>query len=144
MKHLIYYVLIMSLLLTSQVWARNNSDKESESVTERLVKRHLFTSNIQSHEPVDLLLALANSETEVYFYTDLRHFEGQRVIHRWQRGDEILAEIAFTVEGPRWRVWSKKQLLPSWTGTIRVSVLDADKRVVASSELNYINSTDSP
>ncbi len=101
------------------------------------VRRANFTSNIIEHEPVDNLLSLSNTETTVYFFTELRGFSGQTVTHRWHYKDEVLADVAFDVGGQRWRVWSKKTLLPSWLGDIHVDVLDEQGQVVSTAVLSY-------
>lgn len=101
------------------------------------VNRAYFTSGVEGHEPIDNLLSLANDQGSVYFFTDLRQFEGQRITHRWLYKNNVLAEVSFNVGGPRWRVWSKKTLLPDWIGEIKVNVVDEHDRILAAETLNY-------
>jgi len=101
------------------------------------VRRSLFTSDVSQHEPVDNLLSLANDHEFVYFFTDLRNFEGQTITHRWEYNNQVLAEVSFNVQGPRWRVWSKKTLLPDWLGEIQVNVVDEQDRILAAGVLTY-------
>jgi len=101
------------------------------------VRRSHFTSDISQHEPVDHLLSLANDHESVYFFTDLRNLEGQTITHRWEYNNQVLAEVTFNVQGPRWRVWSKKTLLPDWLGEIQVNVVDEQDRILAAGVLTY-------
>lgn len=95
------------------------------------VARAIVTTGVAEREPVnDLERVLAGNE-KVIFFTELRNMEGQTVKHRWSHGSEMLAEVEFKVGGPRWRVWSSKNLLPEWAGEWKVEVVDGEGNVVA-------------
>ncbi len=70
------------------------------------VARAQFTENVVDREPTNHIRTMANDDSQVYFYTDLRDMAGQRVTHRWEYNGTVFAEIPFDVGGPRWRVWS--------------------------------------
>jgi hypothetical protein len=106
------------------------------------VARSIFTSNIQDHEPVDQLTSATTDLHTVSFFTELKGFEGQTVTHRWEYNGENMAEVKFQVGGPRWRVWSSKNMLPEWVGSWKVSVVNGNGDVVASETLNYTASTE--
>lgn len=93
------------------------------------VARHQFTSNVDNREPVDMLTT-ANDVNPLYYFTELTNYQGQTVTHRWSYEGETMAEITFEVGGPRWRVYSSKQLLPEWTGEWWVDVIDEEGYVV--------------
>lgn len=101
------------------------------------VVRAAFTSAVVEREPLDSILALGASESHIYCFTELRGFAGQRVTHRWELDGQVMAEVGFEVGGWRWRVWSRKELLPHWRGQWRVSVVDQDGRVVWQRLLGY-------
>ena len=61
----------------------------------------------------------------LYYFTEVRDMAGQTVKHRWEYGDQVMAEVEFEIGGPRWRVYSSKNLQPGWTGDWKVSVVDA-------------------
>lgn len=88
------------------------------------VARAVFTSDISEREPVDTLTALQPDTPRVYFFTELRNLDGQTVIHRWEQGGQVVAEIPFNVRGSRWRVWSSKNVDSGTTGGWTVSVVD--------------------
>ncbi len=96
------------------------------------VHRAIFTSAVREREPVDQVEALANDQRKIFFFTELRGFEGQTALHRWEYKGQVMAEVPFKVRGARWRVWSSKALEPIWTGEWRVSVVDGTGRVVES------------
>ena len=103
------------------------------------VTRSAFTSSILDREPVDTLQQLNAGEQKVYFFTELQDMEGQTATHRWELNGEIMAEVAFEVKGPRWRVWSSKNLQPQWSGEWKVSVLNSANEVISETTMNVIS-----
>ncbi|WP_297528454.1 DUF2914 domain-containing protein [Thiohalobacter sp.] len=90
------------------------------------VARAQFTRAVVNREPVDEVLELPNSAREIFFFTDLRGLAGRRVVHRWEYQGRVMAEVGFDVGGPRWRVFSRKALLPTQTGKWSVVVVDEE------------------
>lgn len=88
------------------------------------VARAQFTSGITDREPVDDLDRMNTWRNRVFFFTELRGLEGRTVTHRWMHDGEVQGTVEFEVGGPRWRVWSSKDLLPDWTGGWTVVVED--------------------
>ncbi len=88
------------------------------------ITRGLFTTEVIDREPVDQVLILPNDTKTVYFFTELRHFEGQKITHRWEYEGNLVLEKQFEVVGPRWRIYSKKVLNPRMTGEWTVTVLN--------------------
>jgi len=101
------------------------------------VYRKAFTSAISNREPVDRLETVTDPVAPIYFFTDLRGFSGQVITHQWWYGDQLMAEVQFKVKGPRWRVWSSKNIPPSWTGQWRVTVVDSGGDVIDEGVLHY-------
>lgn len=89
-----------------------------------LVKRATFTSGILEREPVDTLDTLTTDIEKIFFFTELVGMKGETITHRWIFGGETIADVPFLVGGPRWRVYSSKNLIPEWVGTWKVAVLD--------------------
>lgn len=96
-----------------------------------------FTTAVADREPVDQVTFVSNDVRKIYLYSDLRGFEGQTVTHRWLHGGETMAEVAFEVRGPRWRVWSSKDLLEDWLGDWTVEIVNGDDEVVAAETFTY-------
>ncbi|MBD3619718.1 MAG: DUF2914 domain-containing protein [Chromatiales bacterium] len=108
------------------------------------VARARFTSAVDNREPVDDLSRVENDIRTVYFFTELMDMDGQTVIHRWRYDGNVMAEVDFAVGGPRWRVSSSKNLLPEWTGTWEVDVLNANGEVVETRSFDYVEAPAAP
>jgi len=102
------------------------------------VARAQFSSGIENREPVDGLTYALNVNP-VFFFTELQGFEGQAVVHRWLFNDNLMAEVTFNVGGPRWRVYSSKQIQPEWDGNWKVEVVDEAGVIVSSEMIEILN-----
>lgn len=102
------------------------------------VSRTAFTSAIQNKEPVSNLQEISTDISRVYFFTELLGLNGHNILHRWEYNGQVLAEITFQVGGDRWRTWSSKNILASWTGKWQVSVLDEGGNIIEQSHFDYI------
>ena len=102
------------------------------------VSRALFTIGIDNREPVIMVDSIdSSSYTSISFFTELNDLSGQNVVHQWTYDDRVMFEKTFEVNGSRWRVWTSKTLIPSWTGTWTVNVLDDERTVLASKSFEY-------
>lgn len=101
------------------------------------VERALFSSAIANREPVDALVLLEGAPREIYFFTELRQLTGRTVTHRWEYAGEVVSEMPFEVGGPRWRVFSKKRLLPTQAGKWSVVVVDESGWVLHAEMFEY-------
>ncbi len=102
----------------------NATEMISSPVPEAEVSRAQFTRGVLNREPIDNVLKLDNSITSLYYFTELRQLQGRKVTHRWEHNGQVISEVSFMVEGPRWRVFSKKTLNPSMLGKWTVFVID--------------------
>ena len=107
----------------------------SDSAGKGKIARAIFTTDIQDREPVDDISSFSNGEQPVYFFTDLRDFTGETLTHRWEYNGQVMAEVAIEVGGPRWRAYSQKAMLPQWSGTWTVTVLDSTNNPIQVSTL---------
>lgn len=96
-----------------------------------------FTTAVENREPVDQVTFVSSETPSIIFYSDLRGLEGQTVLHRWIFAGETMAEVPFEVGGPRWRVWSSKDLLPVWVGDWTVEIVDGAGEVIAAETFTY-------
>lgn len=71
------------------------------------------------------------SSERLYCLSDVRDAEGGQVWHAWIHEGVTRARVALPVRGKRWRTWSSKRLLPSWTGDWEVKVLTDDGIVLS-------------
>ena len=103
------------------------------------VNRAIFTIGVDNREPVIMVDSIdSGSYNKISFFTELSELEGHNVTHQWTYNNEVMFEKTFEVKGARWRVWTSKTLLPSWTGTWTVKVLDTDRSELASKSFEYL------
>ncbi len=101
------------------------------------VARTVITTAIVDREPVDDLTTVPASDSSAIFFTELSNMEGTTITHLWKFNGEVMAEVKFNVGGPRWRVWSSKNLMPEWNGEWNLEVLDDSGSVVAQKSFTY-------
>lgn len=113
--------------------------KEQSGISQGSVTRSIFTTEVAEHEPIDKIEKLNLNHNSVFYFTELHDMSGQTAIHRWEFNGNVMAETKFNVAGPRWRVWSSKNLLPSWTGEWKVSVLNGVGDVISEDVFSYMD-----
>lgn len=107
------------------------------------VARAAFTTMVADREPQDDVTQLTNETSRIIFFTDLRGLNGRTVSHVWEKDGMEMARVPFVVGGERWRVYSTKNLEPSWTGEWTVKILDEDGNVLQTRGFTYLSvSTD--
>ena len=121
-------VIISSLLISINVLA---SDWPHENISNAE-----FAMEIKDRTPLNIIEELDNSFGKIYFFTNIRNLQGQSIRHRWIYKNKVMAEVEFDINGPRWRVWSSKNLWPTWLGEWSVEVLNANSEVLYKKEFN--------
>ena len=102
------------------------------------VSRAMFTTSIEDREPVLAVDSISSSSfSSLTFFTELNDFQGHNLTHQWVYDGSVMFEKTFEVNGARWRVWTSKTFLPSWTGTWTVNVLDDDRSVLTTKTFEY-------
>lgn len=91
-----------------------------------------FGMDVQDRELVGSDTVFASTVGTVYAYTHITGAQDTtQISHAWYYQDEEKARVSLGVRSSDWRTWSSKRILPSWTGTWRVMVEDADGNVLA-------------
>ena len=102
------------------------------------ISRALFTIGIDNREPVIMVDSIsADSYNSISFFTELNGMSGETVTHQWMFDDKVMFEKSFEVGADRWRVWTSKTLLPDWTGTWTVKVLNEDGSILERKTFEY-------
>ena len=102
------------------------------------VSRAMFTIGIDNREPVIMVDSIsADSYNSISFFTELNGMTGKTVTHQWMFDDRVMFEKSFEVGGDRWRIWTSKTLLPDWTGTWTVKVLNEDGSILERKTFEY-------
>ena len=102
------------------------------------VSRAQVTSGIENREPIDRVEKVFNDVNKVYFFTEFKGMKGRSILHRWEQGGIVRAEVAFDIGADRWRVWSSKNMYPTWLGEWKVSVIDDGGNVLAQESFDYV------
>ena len=102
------------------------------------VLRSVFTTEVLNKEPVSELQKISTDTTRVYFFTEINGLNGHTITHRWEYNGEVLAEVSFEIAANRWRTWSSKNMLASWTGKWQVSVLDEGGNMIEQNSFDYV------
>ena len=126
---------------TSEETATGSSLEVQTGFNPGTVARSAFTTAIADREPVDTLQTIEAQEQTIYFFTELLDMQEQTATHRWEYNGEVMAEVTFEVKGPRWRVWSSKNLQPEWLGEWKVSVINGANDVISETTLNIVAAT---
>jgi hypothetical protein len=102
------------------------------------VSRAVFTLGVDNREPILSVDSISSSAyTSISFFTELNDLSGHNITHQWIHNDKVMFEKTFEVNATRWRVWTSKTLIPSWTGQWTVNVLDDDRSVMSSTTFEY-------
>lgn len=129
--------LVLNLAVPAVTRAEQTVNPAASATSTDNVVRMIFTTQIVDREPANDLSSIPNSQSPVQFFSELRNLEGRIITHRWEYQGNVMAEIKFQVGGPRWRVYSSKNLLPEWTGQWTVVITDDSGAVFGSSSFEY-------
>lgn len=122
------------LAFSGKPYAQDSKDTPGK----QRVMSGVFTTKIVDRRPVDQVLRLTNDIDTIYFFTDLKHFQGQTITHRWEYEGKLVSEKQFTVGGASWRVYSLKKLKPDMTGKWSVVVSDNNGWPVYAAIFEYV------
>ena len=126
-KHLLLCVSAL-LILPNSLYA--------EAETAEIVQS-AFAMSIKNHQPINVVQQLNKNISKIYFFTDMRNFQGQTLTHQWSLNGWIAQSIPFEVKGNRWRVSSNKSLKPRSKGTWTVKVLNEQGNIIKQASISY-------
>ncbi|MBN1918838.1 MAG: DUF2914 domain-containing protein [Verrucomicrobia bacterium] len=98
------------------------------------VGRMVFCRSIEEREPKDAAETFPTDVGRIYCFTAILNAgpEETHVVHKWYRGEELMAEVKLKAQGEYWRTWSVKGIMAEWTGRWRVDVVSAAGDVLKS------------
>jgi len=135
-------LLLGSALFGSMLISQLHAEPDSCNPNNGMISRAMFTTEVIDREPVDRVLILENDKKTVHFFTDLRHFQGQTINHRWEYEGQVVLTKSFEVKGPRWRVYSTLALETGQTGRWTVVITDKDDCPLKAVVFRYVPKTD--
>ena len=99
------------------------------------VSRALLTTGVKQREPVDnVCIPVRNKIT---FFTEINNYASHRITHRWKYNNKTIFELSFNVRGPRWRVWTSKNIPLKWVGSWVIEVVDEDNNILTQKLFYY-------
>ncbi|MGD2076274.1 MAG: DUF2914 domain-containing protein [Gammaproteobacteria bacterium] len=124
MKRTLSCYLFTLSFCAAPILAQEPGQVQDTEGTQPYVARAQFTTAVVNREPVDQVVVISPPLEEVFFFSDVRHMEGETVHHNWRYDGELVSRVSFEVGGPRWRVYSKTRFEPGQFGTWSVTVTD--------------------
>ena len=106
------------------------------------VSRGQFTRQVDRNkrEPVDQVCKLSSDERKIFYFSDLSEQTGKQIFHLWEYQGREMAKVSLgEVQGPRWRVWSSKNLIPGWQGVWSIKVVTKEGTVLHRDQFEYGN-----
>lgn len=123
-------IAVVGFAIPLLAWAGERPQADEDSMW---VVRDIVTTEILDREPVNDGAAFSPSMGSVYYFTEVKGAHAPtQITHIWYYEGEQMAQVPLSVDGPRWRTWSSKQILQDWTGSWRVEAVDADGNVLSS------------
>ena len=102
------------------------------------VLRAQLSAGVNGKEPTARLQppihVTGRGDRTIYYFTEVRDFDGRTLFHRWEREGRVVASIPFEIRGPRWRFYSRKTITPRMTGRWRVVLVDPAGKELAGSD----------
>jgi hypothetical protein len=99
------------------------------------VSRALLTTGVKQREPVDNVCTPVRNK--IMFFTEIKNYANHRVTHRWKYNNKTIFELSFHVRGPRWRVWTSKNIPVKWVGPWVIEVVDEDENILTQKLFYY-------
>lgn len=124
---ILIFGLFLSLTVLSDEWPHEN------------ISNAVFALDVEDRVPINIVEESDNSLGKIYFFTNIRNLSGERITHRWIYQGRVMADVSFNINGPRWRVWSSKNLWHTWIGVWRVEVLTDDGSMLYEKVFNYMD-----
>ena len=125
-RHVKRVVMTLCIAGVASLFSHVHAEQDSCTANDGKIARAMFTTDVLDREPIDRVLIIENDKSQIHFFTDLRHFQGQTVNHRWEYEGQVVMTKSFEVKGPRWRVFSTRSLESNETGRWTVVITDKD------------------
>jgi hypothetical protein len=113
--------------------ALTQEQKPQTAPRELRIVRGVVTTGVINREPIDAATAFPPSVGALYYFTEVVGASTPTQInHIWYYDGQKIAEIPLPIASPRWRTWSRKQILQNWIGSWEVEAVDPDGHVLSS------------
>ncbi len=118
-----------------------NSVDISQYLQSKHINRAKLVTYVVNREPVgenlETITVDQESETKLFYFTEVKGLGGQVITYRWLYGDQLMFAKSITVTGKySWRSYTSKRIPPTMTGSWRVELIDSDGNLLT--ENNFI------
>jgi len=107
----------------------------ASAITDPRVLRAQLSAGVKGKEPTARLQppvqVTGRGDRTIYYFSEVRDFDGQTVFHRWEREGKVIASVPIKIRGQRWRFYSRKTITPKMTGDWRVVLADSTGKELA-------------
>ncbi len=104
----------------------------TETAKPRVVRDVLATAVID-REPEQILPPIPADVGRLYYFTEvIEAAPSTTILHLWYWRNRNVNVVLLEVNGPRFRTWSYKTILPTWTGDWRVEARTPDGTILSS------------
>ncbi len=101
-----------------------------------VVTRAAICVNIEEREPVGADTTFSKDVGALYCFTQIEGAKDSTAVeHVWYYKGEEVTRVALAVKAARWRTWSSKKIMETWTGPWSVEVLSAEGDILK--KLNF-------
>lgn len=109
------------------------------------IARDVLATAVTDREPAQAPQPVPADVRQLYYFTEVIEAGAPTTItHIWYWQGRQVAAIPLEVRGPRFRTWSSKTILPTWTGEWRVEAHGPDDSVLSSQSFTVETATGSP
>lgn len=98
------------------------------------VNRIVIAKNVSDRTPVEPGTEFSSDVGELFCFTAVNNpGDPVAITHVWRHEGQVRSRVDMTIgTSPNWRAWSIKTIMPDWTGSWTVSVLDTAGAEIAS------------
>ncbi len=131
----LFLVSVVIILLFVSVGAQQSGNTPTkkftkETASDLTVEAALCTS-VVDREPVGKGTTFSSDIGGLYLWSKVMGATDTTVVeHLWYYKGVEMASVKLPVKSKSWRTWSRKRILPEWTGAWEVKIVDADWRVL--------------
>ena len=100
---------------------------QSETANDLRIEQAVICLGVEDRNPVQAGEVFSSDSGTLFCYTRVLGAGGETSItHNWYYQGALKASIQLPVRSANWRTWSRKSVLPEWTGEWMVEVLDVN------------------
>ena len=132
-KNLICMLMLIFLYLLGFAQEQHRAEESDLKVT-----KMVFCTEIIGREPLTEESSFANDTPKVYCFTKIEGAQfDMQITHKWFYQDSLMAEVPLSVRSAAWRTYSSKKMIPEWTGTWRVIVVDDSGKAIREESFEF-------